>query len=132
MQGPAHLEIQFSVGSGTQLVVNSFDLGMATDAGAETNNWNISLVKVSDSSTNWTYSTGIMVAGDVEHIIANAEGEFGEDYTLNFDRISGTSSYRMGLDNLSFSAKPIPEPCVLGLIAFICGGFLWIRRKSTK
>ena len=132
MQGPAHLEIQFSVGSGTQLVVNSFDLGMATDAGAEeTNNWDISLVKVSDSSTNWTYSTGFLVAGDVEHIIANATGDYGEDYTLNFDRTSGASSYRMGLDNLSFSAKPIPEPCVLGLIAFIGGGILWLRRKFT-
>ena len=113
LQASAHLEIKFSVTSEVGLVLNSFDIGNATDQIEAPYGWNISLVKDSDSSTGWTHSTALFTAGDVEHVIANAAGDLGEDYTLNFDRSAGSTSHRTGLDNLSFSSTTVTKPPVI-------------------
>ena len=136
MQGYPHLEINFAVSDvGSRLVLNSFDYGHASDQPVDTYyGYDITLVKDSDGSTNWSHSTPDFEANDAEHITANAVGDFGEDYTLNFDKRDGTQANGQysALDNLSFSEDLIPEPCTLSLIAFIGGGIFWIRRKSMK
>ena len=136
MQGYPSLEINFTVSdSGSRLVLNSFDYGHASDQPAGTYyGYDIFLIKDSDGSTNWSYSTPDFYVNDAEHITANAVGDFGEDYTLNFEKRPGTQANGQysALDNLSFSEDVIPEPCVLSLIALIGGGIFWIRRKSTN
>jgi len=123
-----------AVASGIAFILNSFDLGNALDQTEEAYGYNITLTKDSDGSTNWSYTTALYVAGSHEAIIANATGDSGEDYTLNFEKRPGTQANGQysSIDNLSFSEGVIPEPCVLSLIALIGGGILWTRRKSMN
>ena len=114
---PGHLQIDFSVGQSNKLILDSFDIGNATDQGEAPYGYNISIVKVSDSSTGWTYSTALFTAGDVEHVVANFTGDLGENYTLNFDRKpAGPPTFRTGIDNLCFSQEPKPYTTEIGFV----------------
>ncbi|RLF25792.1 MAG: hypothetical protein DRN14_07805, partial [Thermoplasmata archaeon] len=112
-----HLQIDFSVGPSNKLILDSFDIGNATDQGEAAYGYNISIVKASDSSTGWTYSTALFTAGDVEHVVANFTGDLGENYTLNFDREpAGPPTFRTGIDNLCFSQRPKPYTTEIGFV----------------
>ena len=91
--------------------LNSFDIGNALDQHEDAYGFNIFLIKDSDGSTNWSYSTPDFGASDAEHITANAVGDFGEDYTLLFEKrpAAGNGQYS-AIDNVSFSEEPISEP----------------------
>lgn len=119
-EGP--LEINFSVPAGVRFVLNSFDIGNATDQQDDEGpyGWDLSLVRDSDAAEVWSHTTASFGPGEDESVVVNYMGGPGKDYTLNFVRGPGGNgvTYRSGIDNLSFSQ--IPEPSTLALLA-MCG-----------
>ena len=106
-QPNGRLELNFSAIPGVQLVLNSLDIGNATDQTASEGpyGFDLALIKDSDSSVVWTHSTPEFNAGEQQSVAINYTGGAGEDYTLAFTRHGqGTGvTFRTGLDNLSFS-----------------------------
>jgi hypothetical protein len=138
------VELQFLPSAGIAVVVNSFDIGNATDQVGGTSadgpyGFDIALIRDSDAATVWSHSTplwDVEVPGPPrvireETVDVNYTGAPGESYTLTFTR-TGTGNgqiYRSGLDNLSFSQIAIPEPTSLALVA-VCGlGLLGVRSR---
>ena len=123
--------INFSVDAGQALVLNSVDVGHASDqiASHGTYGYILNLVRDSDSAMVWTGSSSVVGAAgaDVaetaaETVAINYTGAVGEDYTLTFTRYDegdpgSGSTAASGIDNLSFSQ--IPEPATLGLLGFV-------------
>lgn len=103
------LEINFSVPAGIVFVLNSLDIGNATDQSEAAYGWNLRLVRDSDAVEVYTHSTPLFTAGQNESVAINFTGDPGEDYTLNFDRNPAAGiMFRSGLDNLSFSQELAP------------------------
>lgn len=140
-QASAPHAINFSVPAGVSVVLNSLDLGNATDQTTAEGpyGFDLALIRDSDASTVWTYSTALWdVEADPpvsprgareESIAINYTGAPGESYTLTFTRTGQGSgiTWRTGLDNLSFSQIPEPTSIVL---AALCGlGALVVRKR---
>lgn len=135
------LEVQFSVPADKAVVINSFDIGNATnqDAFDGVYGFVINLVKDSNSSVVWTHTTPLWGLEQVprvlreESVAVNYAGELGESYTLTFTRYNGGNAgnnevFRSGLDNLSFSQ--VPEPSTFTLMALCSLGLLPNSRRS--
>lgn len=129
------LELQFLTPAGISMVLNSFDIGNASD---QTNppegpyGFNIALIRDSDSAQVWSHQTPLFVGNDAESVDVDYTGDPGQSYTLTFTRYGGGSgiTFRSGLDNLSFSQ--IPEPSTVVLVT-LCGlGLLPISRSSSR
>jgi hypothetical protein len=120
-----YIQLQFQVTPGVALVLNSFDLGNATDQipAEGPYGFDIDLIKDSDASVVWSHSTPLWDVEAVpriareESIAVGYTGDLGESYTLRFIRTGGGSGviYRSGLDNLSFGQ--VPEPASLALLS---------------
>lgn len=121
---PAAPTVDFSVPAGIQLVLHGLGIGNALDQNEDPYDWTISVIKLSDMSTVFSYTTAMMVAGDSEQVDINFTGDPGEDYRILFDD-SAAGIERTGIDNLSFSQ--IPEPASLALMSL--GGLLLARRN---
>lgn len=117
--------LQFLVTPGVALVLNSFDLGNATDQTALEGpyGFDIDLIKDSDASVVWSHTTPLWDIEQVPHVAREESiavgytGDLGESYTLRLTRIGVGSGviWRTGLDNLSFSQ--VPEPASLALLS---------------
>jgi hypothetical protein len=97
--------IGFTVDSGAQLVLNSFDFGHTAET-AGTTMWDLTLT---DSGTNVAWNQSVTFEnGSTQTITPNFTGLSGEDYTLTFARTSETygSNGRHGIDNFSFNQIP--------------------------
>ncbi len=97
--------IGFTVDSGAQLVLNSFDFGHTAET-AGTTMWDLTLT---DSGSNVAWNQSVTFEnGSTQKITPNFIGLTGEDYTLTFARTSETygSDGRHGIDNFSFNQIP--------------------------
>ncbi|MCA9232317.1 MAG: PEP-CTERM sorting domain-containing protein [Planctomycetales bacterium] len=137
-------EIKFSVPAGVAVILNSFDIGNATDQTLAESpyGFDIALIRDSDTATVWSHSTPLWDAtvakggtGGIreESVPVNYTGDLGESYTLRFTAVYGSTvtsaqTWRTGLDNLSFSQ--VPEPTSLALAA-LCGLGIVVRRRRS-
>lgn len=128
------VELQFLAPAGIAVVLNSFDIGNASDQGATEGpyGFDIALIRDSDNAQVWSHSTPLFNAATAESVAVNYTGTPGQSYTLTFTRIGGGNGviYRSGLDNLSFSQ--IPEPSTLALLALCSLGVLPISRRASR
>jgi hypothetical protein len=120
--------IGFTVDSGAQLVLNSFDFGHTAET-AGTTMWDL---KLTDSAANVAWSQSVTFAnGSTQNIAPNFIGLAGEDYTLTFARTSSTynSDGRHGIDNLSFNQLTVPEPTSATLVGLVAMSLFARRRR---
>jgi hypothetical protein len=85
-EGP--LETNFSVPVGVRFVLNSFDIGNATDQRDDEGpyGWDLSLVRDSDAAEVWSHSTASFGPGEDESVVVNYMGGPGEDYSREHGR----------------------------------------------
>lgn len=126
-------EINFSPTSGAKFVLNSFDIGNATDQTASEGpyGFDISLIRDSDATTVWSHSTPEFNAGEQESVSVSYSGETGQSYTLAFARYgqgNASVTWRSGLDNLSFSEAFDVSP--LKLVVNTTTGVVQIKNDS--
>ncbi|HMO87331.1 MAG TPA: PEP-CTERM sorting domain-containing protein [Lacipirellulaceae bacterium] len=120
--------IGFTVDSGAQLVLNSFDFGHTAET-AGTTMWDLTLT---DSGANVAWSQSVTFEnGSTQKITPNFTGLAGEDYILTFNRTSQTynSDGRHGIDNLSFNQIAVPEPTSATLVGLAALSLLVRRRR---
>lgn len=129
------VELQFLAPAGVAVVLNSFDIGNASDQSNPTEGpygFNIALIRDSDSAQVWSHQTPLFNGNDAQAVAVNYTGAVGQSYTLTFTRYGGGSGviYRSGLDNVSFSQ--VPEPSTLALLALCSLGLLPISRRASR
>ena len=126
--------IKFSVPSGVSLVLNSFDIGNATDQSAAEGpyGFDIALIRDSDSTQVWSHHTPEFNAGQQESVPVNYTGGLGLSYTLTFTRHGQGSgvTWRSGLDNLSFSEGALTAP--LKLVVSTTTGLVELQNQSGQ
>lgn len=128
------VELQFLVPGGIAVVLNSFDIGNASD---QTNppegpyGFNIALIRDSDSTQVWSHQTPLFNGNDAQSVDVDYTGAPGESYTLTFTRYGQGSGiiFRSGLDNLSFSQ--VPEPSTMVLVALSGLSLVSARRRRS-
>ena len=140
-QPNGQLEINFKVLPGVNLVLNSFDIGNATDqvAGDGTYGFDIALIRDSDATTVWSHSTPLWGEEEEprvlreESVSVNYTGGLGEDYTLTFTRVGDGNgyTYRTGLDNLSYSEILTPSAPQYKLIVDRSTGGISLKNIGT-
>ncbi|MCA9241338.1 MAG: PEP-CTERM sorting domain-containing protein [Planctomycetales bacterium] len=127
-------ELNFSVPSGITFILDSFDIGNATDqtAGEGPYGFDLALIRDSDSSQVWSHSTPEFNAGEQESVSVNFTGSPGEDYTLTFARHGQGNgvTWRSGLDNLRFSQTPGGITGSLRLVVNTVGGGVTLVNDS--
>lgn len=124
---PADPTIDFIVEGGYSLLLHSVQIGNATDQNEDPYRWNLNLIRLSDSVTVDTKTTGYLSAGSLETVVFEYTGAPGESYRLLFDD-EGANRYRTAIDNVSFSQ--VPEPSTLALLAL--GGLGFLARRLTR
>jgi hypothetical protein len=134
-QPNGRLELNFSVIPGVKLVLNSLDIGNATDQTGSDGSYgfDLALVKNSNSAVVWTHSTPEFEAGQQQSVPINYTGDLGEDYTLTFTRHGQGSgvTFRSGLDNLSFSEILTPSAPQFELIVNRSTGGISLRNAGS-
>ncbi len=120
--------VSFSADPGYALVLNSFDFGHTAETAGSTE-WDLTLTNSFDVVV-WQADI-LFTNGEVFTVSPDFTGDFGESYTLTFQRTAETygSNGRHGIDNLSFNQVAIPEPGVVSLLG-VAGLSLLLRRRK--
>lgn len=124
---PPDPTVTFSAANGASLLLNSVEIGNASDQTEPAYSWELTLTRQSDSQVVGTWNTGPMVATNRVTINFNFTGTADEDYVLRFDD-GGANRIRTGIDNLSFSQ--VPEPSGTALSALGLAALAARRRRA--
>ncbi|MBN1853989.1 MAG: PEP-CTERM sorting domain-containing protein [Pirellulales bacterium] len=97
--------IRFTMDHGRTLVLNSLDIGHASDQTEDPYSWTIRVQRISDGAIVFNTTTAALGPTDTEHVTINFTGDPNEDYNLLFDDNYTSLTRRGAIDNLSFSQQ---------------------------
>ena len=103
---PPNPTIDFSVAAGKALVIHGFDIGLSDNAGSNTTDWTINVVRLSDLATVFTTTTGSIGAAQAQSVPINFTGDLGVDYQIQFDD-NGSNNVNGAIDNFSFGQTTV-------------------------